>query len=121
MTSRLVAYVRKGCKTCARALAVLEERDVPFERVELFEDPPSQEELRHLVEKLGLRPRDLLRPRDRTYRELNLTERQMSDDDLLRLMAEHPDLLKRPILVRGNRAVLGIRREDLEAFLEGRD
>ncbi len=67
---------------------------------------PRQEELRAVFAKLGKTPHDLLRRRDKAYRELGLTGDE-PDDRLIRLMAEHPTLLERPIGVLGDRAVVG--------------
>ena len=56
---------------------------------------------------MGITPRELLRKGEAVYRELDLGGREVSDDELIRLMAEHPDLIQRPIVERGSRAVLG--------------
>ena len=56
---------------------------------------------------MGIKPRELLRTGEPVYRELNLGAGDHSDEDLVRLMAEHPSLVQRPIVERGDRAVLG--------------
>lgn len=56
---------------------------------------------------MGITPRELLRTGERVYRELELGKRELSDDEIVRLMVEHPDLVQRPIVERGERAVLG--------------
>ena len=66
---------------------------------------------------MGVAPRELLRKGEAVYRELNLGGREVSDDELIRLMAEHPDLLQRPIVERGDRAVLGRPTENIRALL----
>ena len=68
---------------------------------------------------MGVAPRELLRKGEAVYRELNLGGRELSDDELIRLMAEHPDLLQRPIVERGERAVLGRPTENIRALLGG--
>lgn len=67
---------------------------------------------------MGIPPRELLRKGEAAYRELNLGGRELSDDELIRLMAEHPDLIQRPIVERGPRAVLGRPTENLRALLD---
>ena len=56
---------------------------------------------------MGIAPRELLRTGEAVYRELKLGQREVSDEELIRLMAENPDLIQRPIVERGDRAVLG--------------
>jgi len=55
---------------------------------------------------MGITPRELLRTREPVYKELGLDAREVSDDELIRLMVEHPDLMQRPIVERGERALL---------------
>jgi arsenate reductase len=66
---------------------------------------------------MGTRPRELLRTGEAVYKELGLGKRELSDDDLIRLMAEHPDLIQRPIVERGDRAVLGRPTERIKDLL----
>ncbi len=113
----MVAYVRKGCKTSKRVTDYLEGKGVSFKRVDLVENPRSKEELKALINKLGLSPREMLRPRDRTYRELGLRTRELPDDVLLDLMVKHPELIKRPILVRENKTAIVAQPGDVEDFL----
>lgn len=117
MGDEIVAYVHKGCKTSSRALEVLDRRGAEYTRRELFEATPSKEELRRFLDAMDLSARELLRPRDRTYREMDLKHAALSEEELLGLMVEHPGLIRRPILVRGERVALGLKPEDVEAFL----
>ena len=64
------------------------------------------DELRDLVAKAGVPASDLFRTREPVYAELGLADREVSDDEAIALMAEHPQLLQRPVVVRGERAVL---------------
>ena len=66
---------------------------------------------------MGIAPRELLRTNETVYRELELGQRELSDDELIRLMAEHPELLQRPIVERGDRAVLGRPTERIKDLL----
>jgi arsenate reductase len=89
---------------------LLKEHDFPFTYREYTEDPLSRQELAALFKKLGTTPRSALRPREAKDLGLDGTE---TDARLLTLMAEHPTLLQRPILVSGTKAVLGRPVEDL--------
>ena len=77
----------------------------------------SEKKLRELLKKMGLKPRELLRTSESVYRELNLGKSELSDDEIIALMVKHPDLIQRPIVERGNRAVLGRPTENVKALL----
>ena len=66
---------------------------------------------------MGLTPRELLRTSEPVYRELELGKKDFSDDEIIALMIKHPDLIQRPIVERGNRAVLGRPVENVKPFL----
>lgn len=67
---------------------------------------------------MRLAPRDLLRTSEAVYKELGLGKRELSDDELIALMIQHPDLIQRPIVERGERAVLGRPVENIKALLD---
>lgn len=85
---------------------LLRESGIDFDRVDYTIDPIPRAKLAALVRKMGIAPRALLRTRERVYRELGLSDEGLSDGALLDAMAEHPELVQRPILERGERAVL---------------
>jgi arsenate reductase len=66
---------------------------------------------------MKLAPRDILRKNESVYRELGLGKDEFSDDELIRLMLKHPDLIQRPIVERGTKAVLGRPVENVKALL----
>ena len=73
--------------------------------------------MRELLGKLGVGPRELLRTNEAAYRELDLGGRELSDDELIRLLVERPELLQRPIVERGPRAVVARPVERVRALL----
>lgn len=97
---------------------LLRESGVDFERVNYYVEPLTEEKLRELLRKMKLKPRDILRAREAVYKELELDARDLSDDELIALMAKHPDLIQRPIVERGDRAVLGRPVENVRPLLE---
>ena len=117
MSETIKVYQKPTCTKCRQTLARLNECGVEFEAVNYYETPLTETELRKLVDKLGIPPRELLRKGEAIYRELELGKREVSDDELIRLMVKHPDLMQRPIVVRGERAVLARPVENLDALL----
>jgi arsenate reductase (glutaredoxin) len=103
---RLVVYEKRACTTCRRLAALLAERGVDFDRVEYHVEGLPEPKLRELLDKAGLRPADVLRGREPLVTELGLDDGLPGDDELIALMAEHPRLVQRPIVERGDRAVL---------------
>jgi arsenate reductase len=96
---------------------LLRESGIPFEKVNYYVEALSKKRLTELVRKLNLKPRELLRKSEQIYKELGLAEDKFSDSELIALLVEHPDLLQRPIVERGDRAVLGRPTENVKALL----
>ena len=96
---------------------LLRESGVAFEKVNYYLEPLSKKKLTELVRKMGIKPRELLRKSEPVYKELGLANREVSDSELIALMVEHPDLMQRPIVERGDRAVLGRPTENVKELL----
>ena len=106
MEPGLTVYEKPTCSTCRRLFELLTSRGVDFERVNYHVDTLPEEKIRELLAKAGLAPADALRAKEPVYASLALAERDVPDDELIALMAQHPELLQRPIVERGDRAVL---------------
>ena len=96
---------------------LLRESGVSFEKVNYYNQPLTKSKLKELLGKMKLAPRDLLRTSEPVYKELGLRDGGFSDNQIIELMVEHPDLIQRPIVERGNRAVLGRPTENVKALL----
>ena len=90
---------------------------VSFEKVNYYIEPLTKKKLVELLAKMKLTPRDILRTSEPIYRELGLAKGKFTDDEIISLMVKHPDLIQRPIVERGNRAVLGRPTENVKALL----
>ncbi|HXA69575.1 MAG TPA: arsenate reductase (glutaredoxin) [Stellaceae bacterium] len=98
-------YHNPRCNTSRKTLALLEKKGVKPEVVEYLKTPPNATELRQLLTKLGLSPRQLLRKKE--AKEAGLDKPNLSDAQLIAGMAKHPITIERPIVVKGNHAALG--------------
>ena len=96
---------------------MLKERSADFEAINYFETPLTQSDIRGLLKKLGLSAREILRKDEPVAKELGIGKKDFSDEELIALMATHPDLIQRPIVVRGEKAVLGRPPENVEKLL----
>ena len=101
----LTIYHNPRCSKSRGALALLQEKKVPLRIVEYLKDPPTRQELAALRKKLGLPPKEWIRKGEDAFEDAHLTL-DMPEDKLLDAMAAHPVLIERPIIVRGDRAVL---------------
>ncbi|MGI0117012.1 arsenate reductase (glutaredoxin) [Zooshikella sp. RANM57] len=105
--SELVIYHNPRCSKSRATLALIEEQGYTPKIVEYLKTPPSVVELRDILKKLGIQPRDILRIKEDEYKSLNLADQNLSDDAILSAITEHPKLLERPIVVTEAQAVIG--------------
>ncbi|GAB3463178.1 arsenate reductase (glutaredoxin) [Azotobacter salinestris] len=103
----LTLYHNPRCSKSRGALELLEARGLQPKLVRYLETPPSAAELGALLGKLGIPARQLLRIGEEEYKTLNLADPALDEAQLIAAMAAHPRLIERPILVAGDRAVIG--------------
>ena len=96
---------------------LLRESGTPFEKVNYYIEPLSKKKLTELLRKMDMKPRQLLRTSESIYRELGLGKDEFTDAEIVDLMVQHPDLIQRPIVERGDRAVLGRPTENVKSLL----
>lgn len=109
-------YHNPRCSKSRAVKALLEERGIPFETVHYLEDPLTEEDLQSLMARLQITdPRQMMRTKESVYGEIGCDELQ--GDDLIRAMVQNRILIERPILVRGDKAVIGRPPEAVEHLL----
>ena len=116
--AELLVYEKRTCTTCMNLAALLADRGIEFDRVDFHLEPLSADEIRDLVGKTRRPARDLFRVREPVYSELGLGDREVEDDEAISLMAEHTELMQRPVVVRGDRAVLARPVERVDELFE---
>src|SRR4051794_2160493 len=114
----LLVYEKRTCTTCRSLAELLEGRGIDFDRVDFHVEPLAADEIRELVRKTGQPARELFREREPVYAELELGDREVDDDEAIALMAEHTELMQRPVVVRGDRAVLARPVERVNELLD---
>ncbi|KJK00780.1 arsenate reductase [Pseudomonas sp. 21] len=105
--SQISLFHNPRCSKSRGALELLEERGIQPEIIRYLETPPSAAELKALLGKLGIGARQLLRTGEDEYKELDLANPALGDDQLIAAMASHPKLIERPIFIVGDKAVIG--------------
>jgi len=99
-------YEKPTCTTCRKVAKLLIENVVDFEKVNYYTEPFSKTQLQILLKKMNLKPSELLRTKEQPYKKLEIKERKLSEEEILDLMIKYPDLVQRPIVEKGNKAIL---------------
>lgn len=120
MAEKIVVYQKPTCTKCRQAISRLRDAGEEFEAVDYFEKPLSRENLRSILARLDVPIREAVRWDEPVAKKLELKRRDLTDEELVNLMAKHPDLIQRPIVVAGGRAVLARPAEKLDALLRPR-
>jgi len=113
----IVIYQKPTCTTCRQVHAMLKDSGVDFNAVDYYVDPIPKPRLLELLKKMQMAPRQLLRTKETIYKSLKLGDRDLSDDEIVDLMVKHPDLIQRPIVENGARAILARPAERLKEIL----
>lgn len=112
----MIIWHNPKCSKSREALTLVEEKGAGIEVFKYLDTPPSREEIVALLQKLGISARELMRTKEDVYKELGLAK--IADEaTLIDALAEHPKLIERPILIDGNRAVIGRPVEKVIDFL----
>jgi arsenate reductase (glutaredoxin) len=115
---KIIVYEKPSCTTCRKVSKLLIENGVNFEKVNYYIEPFSKTQLQILLKKMKLKPSELLRTKEQVYKKLERKERKLSEEQILELMIKHPDLVQRPIVEVGNRAILARPPEKLNELFE---
>ncbi|MBA5867045.1 MAG: arsenate reductase (glutaredoxin) [Nitrospira sp. CR1.3] len=113
----VIIYEKPTCSTCRQAVQLLKESGATFTAVNYYTTPFTRTRLKALLKKAKLSPKDVLRVKEDIYKKLGLAKKELSDDALLDLMIEYPDLLQRPIVEKGEKALLARPAEILKRIL----
>jgi arsenate reductase len=117
MKDKITVYEKPTCTKCREMDRLLRESGIPFEKVNYYIAPLTKKKLRELLTKMNLPARAVLRTSEPIYRDLGLGKDEFTEDQIISLMIEHPDLIQRPIVERGSRAILGRPTENVRELL----
>ncbi len=117
MANQVLIYHNPRCQKSRTALQELEERGVEVQVIEYLKETPSVKELKALCEKLQLKPVDLVRKSEALYKE-EYKGKEFTDAQWFKILAEHPVLIERPIVVKGSKALIAREPGVLAKFLK---
>jgi len=104
--SKITVYEKPTCTTCRKVAKAFSEQGIDFQRVNYYIEPFSKSLLKSLLKKMNMKPLELIRAKDDSYKRLKNEIEKLSDEELIDLMVKNPDLIQRPIVEKGNKAIL---------------
>ena len=113
----MTIYQKPTCATCRTVMKMLQEAGVDFESVNYYIDPIPKKKLKELLKKMGLPAKEILRKSEPIFKELGPGEKDLPENGLINLMVRYPDLLQRPIVEKGAKAILARPPERLREIL----
>ncbi|WP_223034279.1 arsenate reductase (glutaredoxin) [Hanstruepera marina] len=102
----ITIYHNNRCSKSRQGLALLEESGKPFTTKKYLEDVPSKQELKNIIVMLGIKPIELVRKNESIWKEY-YKNKELTDSQIIEAMLENPKLIERPIVINGNKAVIG--------------
>jgi len=114
---RITIYQKPTCTTCRQVFQALKESGVEMDSVNYYLEPLSKTKLAELVKKMGIKASELFRKKEDIYKTLKLAEREVPDAEAIELMVKHPDLMQRPLVEKGAKAILARPAERLKEVL----
>ncbi|HBP86091.1 MAG: arsenate reductase (glutaredoxin) [Nitrospira sp.] len=113
----IVIYHKPTCSTCRQVIKLVEESGQSFIAINYYEKTFSKSTLKGLLKKAGLKSSDIIRKKEEIYKRLNLQDSQFTDDELLDILLKHPDLIQRPLVQKGEQAILARPPESVTKIL----
>ncbi|MCK9472528.1 arsenate reductase (glutaredoxin) [Sulfurimonas sp.] len=104
------------CSKSREAMEIVTHSGCKAEVIKYLENSPDENQIRTVLKMLGIKPRELMRTKEDLYKELNLKD-ENSDDALIEAMFKHPKLIERPIIIKGDRAIIGRPTDRIAQFL----
>lgn len=113
---KVTLYYNPRCAKCREALCLLEEKGIEPEIKEYLKTPPSENELKDVLKKLGIKPIELIRTKEPLYIE-KYKGKKYSDAEWVQILCNNPVLIERPIAIEGNKAIIGRPPEKIRSLI----
>jgi arsenate reductase len=107
MSDEVRIFYNPKCSKSRQAMDILKSKGVNISVIEYLNTPPGSAELNEVLNLLGIEPRDLMRKHEAPYKENNLDNPDLSRDQLIQAMIDNPVLIERPIVISGEKAIIG--------------
>lgn len=118
MSDEITIWHNPRCSKSRQTMQLLTDAGIQPKIIEYLKTPPEASEIKRVLDILDIAPRDLMRVKEAPYKENGLGDAGVSDDALIAAMAEHPILIERPVVIKGDQAVVGRPPENVQALLK---
>ncbi|MFO7446017.1 MAG: ArsC/Spx/MgsR family protein [Ignavibacteriaceae bacterium] len=115
---KITVYEKPTCTTCRSVAKILIENGVDFEKVNYYIEPFTKRQLKILLKKMNMKPEELLRKNEVAYKEFGMANKKYTEDEILLLMVNNPDLVQRPIVEKGDKAILARPAEKIKELFK---
>jgi len=102
-----IIYYKSSCITCKKSISEIQRMKIDIQKRDFFKEPFSESELKKIIKMTGSKPIELVRKRDKMYKELEFETKKYSDEQVIKLMVKHPGLITRPIIITESKAYAG--------------
>ncbi|HXC04951.1 MAG TPA: arsenate reductase (glutaredoxin) [Bacteroidia bacterium] len=110
--ANLTIYHNNRCSKSRDAMCILDEIKMKADVIEYLINPPTEDEIKDILKKLGMKASEIIRKGETVYKE-KFADKKMSEDQWIKALIKYPILMERPIVVRGNKAVIARPAEKL--------
>jgi len=114
--NKITIWHNPSCSKSREAMSILETNNVQAEVVKYLESTPSVTQIKEILKMLDITPRELMRKKEDIYKELNLQD-ETDNNALIQAMAQNPKLIERPVIIKGNKAIIGRPTDKITEFL----
>ena len=114
--SKIKIYHNPRCSKSRIGIGILEDAKIEFEIVKYLEDVPSEKELKEILKMLDMSPIELIRKGEKIWKE-NYKGKELTDAEIIKAMVENPKLIERPIVIKGDKAVIGRPSESISDLI----
>jgi len=113
----VIIYLSPSCTSCRKAHAWLEEYNIPFVERDIINEPPTKDELEKILSLTAKGTEEIISTRSKAFRRLNVNIEEMSLQELYELIQEHPEILRKPIIVDKRRIQVGYNESEIRQFV----
>ncbi|MEN8192036.1 MAG: arsenate reductase (glutaredoxin) [Bacteroidota bacterium] len=114
---KIIIYHKKTCTKSRQGLKYLQEKGIEFDIVKYHETPLTKNKLKTLLKKMNMQPAELLRKKEKAYKELDFKNKNYTNDQIIEFMIKEPNLMERPIIEKGDKAVVARPTERIEEVI----
>ena len=103
---KITIYHKPTCSKSRQGLKYLQEKGIEFDVVKYHDTPLTKNKLKTLLKKMDMKPAELLRKKEKVYKELDFKNKNYTNDQIIEFMINEPSLMERPIIEKGDKAVV---------------